>query len=65
MQIHLTKTTCMLDGTRHRVNESRPLAIQVDGIDIQTVSEQELLGVNIDEALTWTPQIDNLCSNIS
>ena len=27
MQVHLTKTTCMLAGTRHRVNESRPLAI--------------------------------------
>ena len=65
MQVHLTKTTCMLAGTRHRVNESRPLAIQVDGIDIQTVSKQKLLGVYIDEALTWTPQIDNLCSTIS
>ena len=65
MQVHLTKTTCMLAGTRHRVNESRPLAIQVDGIDIQTLSKQKLLGVYIDEALTWTPQIDNLCSTIS
>ena len=64
MQVHLTKTTCMLARTRHRVNESRPLAIQVNGIDILTVSKQKLLGVYIDEVLTWTPQTDHLCSTI-
>ena len=65
MQVHLTKTTCMLAGTRQRLNESRPLVIQADGVNIQTVSQQKLLGVYIDETLTWNPQIDHLCSTIS
>ena len=65
MQVHLTKTTCMLAGTRQRLNESRPLTIQADGINIQTVSQQKILGVYIDETLTWNPQIDHLCSPIS
>ena len=65
MQVHFTKTTCMLAGTRQKINESRQLSIQADGINIQTVSKQKLLGIYIDETLSWNPQIDYLCSNIS
>ena len=65
MQVHLKKTTCMLVGTKTRVNESRPLNIQADGVSIQTVSKQKLLGIYIDENLTWSSHIDHLCSLIS
>ena len=65
MQVHLTKTTCMLVGTRHQIHESRPLSIKAEDVNIQTVSKQKLLGVYIDETLTWNPQIYYLCSNIS
>ena len=67
MQVHLTKTTCMLAGTRHQIHESRPLSIKAEDVNIQTVSKQKLLGVYIDETLTWNPQIDYmyLCSNVS
>ena len=65
MQVHLAKTTCMLAGTRHQIHESRPLSIKAEDVNIQTVSKQKLLGVYIDETLTWNPQIDYLYSNIS
>ena len=65
MQVHLKKTTCMLVGTKTRVNESRPLNIQADAVSIQTVSKQKLLGIYIDENLTWSSHIDHLCSLIS
>ena len=34
-------------------------------LTIHTVSKQKLLGIYIDGVLTWTPQIDPLCSIIS
>ena len=65
MQVHLTKTTCMLAGTGNQIHESRPLSIKAEDVNIQTVSKQKLLGVYIDETLTWNPPKDYLCSNIS
>ena len=61
---HLTKTTCMLAGTRHQIHESRRLTIKAEDVNLQTVYKQKLLGVYIDETLTWNSQIDYLCSNI-
>ena len=56
MQVHLTKTICMLAGTRHQMHESRPQTIKAEDVNIQTVFKQKLLGVYIDETLTWNPQ---------
>lgn len=65
MQIHFGKTTCMLVGTRQRISVSRKLNIQIDNNVIQNVPKQKLLGVFIDENLTWSSHIDHLCSLIS
>ena len=51
MNVHMTKTTCILVGARKRVNDSRPLNINADDVNIQSVSKQKLLGVYIDEHL--------------
>ena len=52
-------------GTRRRLIEACKLSIQVDDICLQTVSTQKVLGLHIDEHLTWTTHIDHLCSAIS
>ena len=65
MNVHMTKTTCMLVGGRKRVNDSQPLNIIADDVTIQSVSEQKLSGVYIDEHLSWSAHIDHLCSLIS
>ena len=65
MQLHYGKTTCMLAGTRQKLNMSRKLNIQVDDISIQNVSKQKLLGILIDENLSWSSHIDYLCSHIT
>ena len=41
------------------------LELNVGEISIKRVSKQKLLGIVIDENLSWTPQIDNLCSILS
>lgn len=55
----------MLVGTRQRISVSRKLNIQIDNNVIQNVPKQKLLGVFIDENLTWSSHIDHLCSLIS
>ena len=65
MHIHYVKTSCMLAGTRHRLHEMPPLNLQIDGHDIKNVSQQKLLGLLIDDKLTWSAHIDNICSTLS
>ena len=65
LPINYKKSTCMMLGTRKRLIEARKLNIQVDDICLQNVSTQKVLGLHIDEHLTWTTHIDHLCSAIS
>ena len=62
MNIHYGKTTCMLVGTRQRLNISCELNVQIENIRIQNVNEQILFGIYIDEHLTWSSHINHLCS---
>ena len=65
MHIHYVKTTCMIAGTTHTLREKPQLNIQIDGHDIANVSQQKLLGVIIDDKLTWSPHIEKVCSAMS
>ena len=55
----------MLVGSRPRLNMSRKLNIQIENNSIQNASKQTLLGIYIDENLTWSTHIDHLCSIIA
>ena len=48
-----------------RLSNCRELNLQVNDIRIQNVTTQKLLGVYIDENLTWSKHIDHLCSVVS
>ena len=65
MDIHMTKTFCMLVGTKKRLSDSRALNIKIDDVTIKNVSKQKLLGVYIDENLTWCSHIDHIYSIVS
>ena len=65
LPLNLEKTTCMTLGTRMHPSNCREFNLHVDDICIQNVSSQKLLGVYIDEHLTWSKHIDHLCSVIS
>ena len=47
-----------MNGTDH-------LELNIGEISIKQVSKQKLLGIVTDENLSWTPQIDNVCSILS
>ena len=55
----------MLAGTRQRLSLTRKLDIHIGNTHIKNVSEQKLLGVYIDENLSWSTHIDYLCSVIA
>lgn len=65
MRVHLGKTKYMVIGNKNRNNDLPDLVLQCDETFIERVSKQKLLGIYIDENLSWNPQIDYLCSLIS
>ena len=65
LPINFDKTTYILLRARKRLNGTDQLELNVGETSIKQVSKQKLLGIVIDENLSWTPQIDNLCSILS
>ena len=57
MQVHLGKTNYMILGNKNRHNDPLDLVLQVDGTFIDRIAKQKLLGIYIDENLSWTPQM--------
>ena len=55
----------MLVGNRHKTREASGLNIHIENYKLKQVEKQKLLGVFIDENLSWTAHIDKLCSTIS
>ena len=65
MHIHYQRTSCMTIGTRQRLDDTDHLDIKADNINIRSVSNQKLLGLNIDENLNWNNLLDNNCTVVS
>lgn len=65
MHVNYDKTSYMLIGTMHRLNALRQLNIKIDNNQITSTRSQKLLGLHIDDTLTWSTHIDHLCSAIS
>ena len=49
-------------GTRHRIQLVRQLNISISNTQLNPVSSQKLLGVHIDETLSWNQHINYLCA---
>ena len=67
MALHPDKTKFMLITTRQKrqniVSYFHPLTVQ--GITIEEVQKHRVLGVTIDNNLSWTPHVNSLCKKIS
>ena len=59
------KTSCMAVGSRKRMSEPHSIELKPGDISIRNVSCQKLLGVYIDENLSWSTHIDHLCSQVA
>ena len=65
--LNLKKTVCMLIGTAQRLASlpSTELTIRVAENSIEQVKSSKLLGVTVDETLSWGDHIDQTCKKIS
>ena len=61
MAINPVKTTCMVMGTNFKIRNSQELQLYIDKSAIRNVTSQKLLGVYIDECLTWKLHVDKTC----
>lgn len=52
----------MLFGNGRKMTQTK---VQIDGVDIERVTETKFLGVIIDENLNWKPHIKHLQSKVS
>ena len=65
MHINFDKTTYMVLGTRYKLQDAQFLNLIIDNHDVKHVPQQKLLGLHIDDKLSFTSHIDKLCSAIS
>ena len=66
MFINCEKTKCMLIGTRQKLSSiGSEIHLKIHDTLLQCSSSEKLLGVKIDPLLSWTSQIDQVCSKIS
>ena len=64
MSLHPDKSKCMLISAKNRIKNARPLNLFINNINIENVRVQKILGVYIDNALTWDMQITFVCKQI-
>ena len=65
MFVNFDKTDFMIQSTRQRLNNSNQIKLNLDDSQIKQTCTQKLLGMRIDDKLTWKTHIDHLCSTIS
>ena len=54
----------MVLGTQYKLQDAQSLNLIIDNHDVKHVSQQKLLGLHIDNKLSFTTHIDKLCSAI-
>ena len=65
MILNPTKTTAILIGTPYKTKRSTPLTLTVNGFKIKSVTNQKVLGIDIDQHLKWDIHIDSVCKKLS
>lgn len=59
--LNVVKTSCMVIGTRHSLSKNPELILMVGNEFIKQVQETKLLGVTIDNKLTWEQHVNKMC----
>ena len=65
MHINYDKTNCMILGRTNKQNVSQEFDIRIDDRHIKKTQNYKLLGIHIDDKLSWSSHKDHLCSSIS
>lgn len=65
MSIHPLKTKCMIICTKQKLKHCKELHLTIDGSTIENVTVQKILGVYVDNTLSWNVQINKVCSKVN
>ena len=65
MHIRYDKRNYMILGALNKLGEPYEFDLKIDGNQIKMTHNQKLLGIHIDDKLSWSFHIDNLCPIIS
>ena len=59
LKLNVLKTKCMVIGSKYALRTDKKLSLSLKGAAMEQVKEVKLLGVTIDETLSWSTQINN------
>ena len=62
--LNIGKTKSILLGSKHQLEENPKLDLFMNNIQIEQVYEVKLLGITIDNLMTWSKHIDNIVSRM-
>ena len=65
LSLNLEKTECMLIGSSQKLSRCNPLNVIVNDVKISNVQSSKLLGVMVDQNLSWKEHIDFVGGKIS
>ena len=65
MKLNISKTKCLVICSDHAQKKEHLLNISLEGVPIEQVKEARLLGVTIDERLSWATHINNIITKMS
>ena len=69
MQLSIIKTKVALVGSKQRINRitdsDKQIKIIINDIPIEEVSHSKLLGIHIDESLTWNLQVTKIKKTVA
>lgn len=65
MKLNISKTKCLVICSKHAQRRKHRLCVSLNGADIEQVKEARLIGVTVDETLSWATHINNILAKMS
>ena len=65
LTLNISKTKCMLYGTKNMISHSRSLSLEHAGSQIEQVTEFKYLGVTFDQFLSFNIHINDLVKKVA
>ena len=65
LKLNVSKTKCLMLDSKHALRSNFKLSLSLNDTEIEQVREAKLLGVTIDETLSWTSHIGSIVTRMS
>ena len=65
MLIHPNKSKCMVFGSKFKLRKVNALQLTIGGSLLENVTCQKVLGIHVENTLSWQKQIDDVCNKLN